>query len=67
MVGVTSQQRMLTPLQNPILPLVFPGVHVSLIFTGLFQVPGLDTGFDREYFLITWLDSPILAADCSVH
>jgi ABC-type proline/glycine betaine transport system permease subunit len=30
--GVTGQQRMLTPSQHLILPLVFPGVRVSLIF-----------------------------------
>jgi hypothetical protein len=30
---VTSQQMMIGPLQHLILPLVFPGVYVSLILT----------------------------------
>jgi hypothetical protein len=51
--GVTGQQRMLTPSRHLILPLVFPGVRVSLIFT-----------VDYFIYLICAL---ILTADFSVY
>jgi hypothetical protein len=53
MAGVTGQQRMLTPPRHLILPLVFPGVHVSLIFI-----------VDYAMYLIWAL---ILTADFSVY
>jgi hypothetical protein len=51
--GVTGQQRMLTPPRHLILPLVFTGVRVSLIFT-----------VDYSTYLIRAL---ILTADFSVY
>jgi hypothetical protein len=53
MAGVTGQQRMLTPTQHLIVPLVFPGVRVSLILT-------------MDYFIyLIW--TLILTADFSVY
>jgi hypothetical protein len=49
---MTGQQRMLTPLRYMILPLVFPGVHISLIFARLFYVPDLDTDFVCRFFCL---------------
>jgi hypothetical protein len=54
---------MLTPSRHLLLPLVFPRVRASLIFTRLFHVPDLWL----RIFPFTWLDSPILTADCSIH
>jgi hypothetical protein len=52
-VGVTGQQRMLTPSRHLILPLVFPGVRVSLIF-------------NVDYFIYL-IRALILTADFSVY
>jgi hypothetical protein len=52
-VGVTCQQRMFTPPRHMVLPFVFPGVRVSLIFT-----------MDYSVYLIWEL---IVTADFSVH
>jgi hypothetical protein len=47
---VTGQQGMFTVSRHLILPLVFPGVLVSLIFTRLFHEPDLDTDLIADFF-----------------
>jgi hypothetical protein len=53
MTGVTGQQRMRTPSRHLILPLVFPGVRVSLIF-------------NMDYFIYL-ICALILTADISMY
>jgi hypothetical protein len=60
---VTGQQRMLTPPWHLMLPLVFPGVRVSLIFTVKYILPDLDSPMLTADFSVYWLDSPILTAE----
>ena len=54
MLGVTGQQRMLTPPQHLILPLVIAEVHVNLICTGLLHVPDMGTDFHGGFFRLPY-------------
>jgi hypothetical protein len=63
MAGVTGQQEMFTPPWHLIPLLVFPGIHVSLIFTGIIPLSELDTDFDCRFFRLPDLGVLILTVD----
>jgi hypothetical protein len=55
-VGVTCQQRMLTPIRHLMLPVVFPGVCEPKFQSELSHVPDLSTGFDCRFFSLLDFD-----------
>jgi hypothetical protein len=66
MAGVTGQQRMLTPPWHLILPLLFPGICVSLMMTVDYSIYLIWALILPADFPFTWVDFLVWTANLSL-